>query len=257
MAGLIGGGLLYRHFAQDVDSRGATRLMRAIEENDMDKAVKLLSTGDVNVRDKSGQTALFYAARHATEPKVIYKLIVAGADTLATDKSGNTALTTAAKYNPSAVIVMTLAKQGRQNEEQQANKNRALVKAVKYNSAEVIKTLLIAQASPVSQELDGKNVAAYLAENEKLTEQEKTDYRQIMLMLEILEGRERFAATVKGRHSQDSKTLTEKVKEVFSKKETVEQKSVSADVPAEPKPEQAPAAEKLVPQEKQMSAEKK
>ena len=104
MIGMISGGLLYRHFAQDVDSRGATRLMRAIEENDTEKAVKLLSTGDVNVRDKSGQTALFYAAHHATEPKVIYKLIVAGADPLATDKSGDTPLVVAAKYNPSTEV---------------------------------------------------------------------------------------------------------------------------------------------------------
>ena len=64
MVGLIGGGLLYRHFAQDVDSRGATRLMRAIEENDTEKAEKLLDGQEVNVRDKSGQTALFYAARN-------------------------------------------------------------------------------------------------------------------------------------------------------------------------------------------------
>ncbi len=51
MVGLIGGGLLYRHFAQDVDSRGATRLMRAIEENDTEKAEKLLDGQEVNVRD--------------------------------------------------------------------------------------------------------------------------------------------------------------------------------------------------------------
>ena len=256
MVGFVGGGLLYRHLAQDVDSRGATRLMRAIEENDTEKAVKLLSTGDVNVRDKSGQTALFYAARHATEPKVIYKLIVAGADPLATDKSGNTPLVTAAKYNPSAEVVIALAKQSHRASQQQENKNQALVNAAKYNTAKVIKALLTAHASPAGA--SGENVAAYLVDNEKLTEQEKADYRQVMLMLEILEAREQFASSVKAAPLKKAEVSLEKTNKTVDKKETsktIPAVEKVAEVKTEPAPPPAEKDKKTVPQEKQMAVE--
>ena len=74
-AAVIAGGLVYRRFAQDVDSRGATRLMRALEENDEKKTGELLSEETVHVRDKYGQTPLFYAARHAQHPQVLHKLL--------------------------------------------------------------------------------------------------------------------------------------------------------------------------------------
>ena len=38
LAVIIAGGLAYRRFTQELDSRGATRLMRALEENDTEKA---------------------------------------------------------------------------------------------------------------------------------------------------------------------------------------------------------------------------
>lgn len=246
MIGLIGGGLFYRHLAQDVDSRGATRLMRAIEENDAGKMGKLLYAGDVNVRDKAGQTALFYAARHATEPKVIYQLIIAGADPLATDKSGNTPLTTAAKYNPSAEVVMALAKQGNKHPQQQMNKNKALQRAAKYNSAGVIKALLIAHASPAALK-EGPSAAAYLAENEILTEQEKNDYRQVMLVLEILEAREQFAKNMK------SANFTGKVAAKVNKKEN----SSAGDIQGVSAAQQTHSDASPIPQEKQMSDELK
>ncbi len=260
MIGLIGGGLLYRHFAQDVDSRGATRLMRAIEGNDTGKMDKFLHAGDINVRDKAGQTALFYAARHATEPKVIYQLIVAGSDPLATDKAGNTPLTTAAKYNPSTAVVLALAKQGnRHPQQQQANKNKALQRAAKYNSADVIKALLIAHASPVVPK-ERSSAAAYLAENEKLTEQEKTDFRQAMLVLEILEAREQFAKSMNNAEPND-KVLT-KVKEVFIKKEQPNEEKSIQQVPAVISEKQLSTVAEVstdevpVPQEKQMDEAK-
>ena len=230
LVGVIAGGLAYRHFAQDVDSRGATRLMRAIEDNDFEKMEELLPTADVNVRDKSGQTALFYAARHATEPKTVYRLIVAGADPFATDKQGNTALMTAAAQNTAVPVVMALASRpGNSLEQRQQNLNNALMMAAKYNTAAVIKALLIANANPAGI-AHGRPLAEYLAANEKLTEQEKNDYRQVMLILEILEGREKFLKQYPGLTA--GKTGSQKTKE--SKKET------------------APAAKK-VPQEKQMA----
>ena len=230
LLGVIAGGLAYRHFAQDVDSRGATRLMRAIEDNDLEKMEELLPTADVNVRDKSGQTALFYAARHATEPKTVYRLIVAGADPFATDKQGNTALMAAAAQNTAVPVVMALASRpGNSLEQRQQNLNNALIVAAKYNTSAVIKALLMANANP-AQAARERPMAEYLAGNEKLTEQEKNDYRQVMLVLEILEGREKFLKQYPGLAA--GKTGNQKTKE--AKKQTT------------------PAAKK-VPQEKQMA----
>ena len=230
LVGVIAGGLAYRHFAQDVDSRGATRLMRAIEENDTEKVEKLIRSEDINVRDKSGQTALFYAARHATEPKTIYRLLVAGADPLLADKNGHTALVVAAEYNSSVPVVMALAKQGfRQPQKHPQNMSEALARAAKHNTADVIKALLIANARPVSG-LNGQTMAEVFAENEKLSEQEKNDYRQVLLVLEILDGREKFLKQHPALASE--KTDNQKTKE--AKKQT------------------SPVVKK-VPQEKQMA----
>ncbi|MBR2081648.1 MAG: ankyrin repeat domain-containing protein [Elusimicrobiaceae bacterium] len=190
--GLISGGLLYRHFAQETDSRGATRLMRALEENDMTRMDDLLTSHAVNMRDKSGQTALFYAARHASQPQIIHKLILAGADTFATDKQGNTPLMIAAAYNPNPVITKVLARQGGTSSAQQQNKNKALLMAVRHNTLSVIKTLLIAHADPAFVTPDGRAVASYLAANEQLSETEKTDLRQVMLLLEIVDARAQY-----------------------------------------------------------------
>lgn len=258
IVGLIFGGLAYRRFAQDVDSRGATRLMRAIEENDTDKALKLLNTGDINVRDKAGQTALFYAARHATDPKVIYKLLVAGASAAITDKEGNTPLVVAAKYNTSAAVVMALAKQNYRATEQQANKDRALAVAARNNTAAVIKTLLMARANPAAIEPDGRGAATYLVENERLSEQEKADYRQVMLVLEILEAREQFAKNMQRAKPKDLKPVSprEEKKEVSNKEETKPvDTSSSTELEKKKQPSEQSATFTQSLQEKQMKDE--
>ncbi|MBP5403662.1 MAG: ankyrin repeat domain-containing protein [Elusimicrobiaceae bacterium] len=222
---IIAGGLAYRHFAQERDSRGATRLMRALEENDTEKMEKLLNEQEVILRDKSGQTALFYAARHVTQPQVIHKLLLAGADPLATDKLGNTPLMVAAQYNPAPAITLVLARQGGSSPAQQHNKNKALLLAAKHNSSPVIKTLLIAHASPHFQQGHEHYAADYLVENEQLSEQEKIDLRQAMLLLEILEEREKFFAVESLRKPQ--------LKQMDSKPETP--KTSSLGTPALPK----------------------
>ncbi len=188
---LIGGGLYYRQTAQEVDSRGATRLMRALEENDTSKMRQFLdNTPDVHARDKQGQTALFYAARYATDPLVLHKLVTAGADTFATDKHGYTPLMTAAEYNPSPRVVMALARYGRFLQPQAANKDKALALAARHNTAEIINTLLVAGANPSA--VPGGSIKNLFAENPQLTEQEKTDLRQVIMLLELLEAREKF-----------------------------------------------------------------
>lgn len=190
--GIFGGGLLYRHLAQDIDSRGATRLMRALEENDADNLDKWLNEEEIAMQDKAGQTPLFYAAKHALQPQVIHKLLLAGADPFVQDRAGNTPLMVAARYNSEPLIVLTLARQGG-SDTQQHNKNQALKLAARYNTAPVIKMLLMAQANPVGGRHE-KSAAEFLEENERLTEREKNDLRQVMMLLEILQAREQFAA---------------------------------------------------------------
>ena len=203
----IAGGLAYRHFAQELDSRGATRLMRALEENDTEKTEDLLATADIHARDKSGQTALFYAARHAQQPQIIHKLILAGADPLTTDKHGQTPLMVAAASNPNPLIIKVLARQRANSTAQQHNKDKALWVAAHSNTLPVIKMLLIANANPAVQDEQGRQAANYLAENTKLSEAEKTDLRQVMMTLEILDARERFVAGYKAeQHTQTPPT---------------------------------------------------
>ena len=209
MVGLISGGLLYRHFAQDIDSRGATRLMRAIEENDAEKVLKFLSVEEVNARDKSGQTAL----------------------------------TTAAKYNSSPAIIMALAKQGSPAAQQQENKDKALVRAAKYNTAEIIKTLLIAHARPAGQQPNERNASVYLADNEKLTEQEKADYRQVMLMLEILDRREQFAKSVAGTQIKTTKKAENKNRPADAQKSVDQKETVKEIKTTGPSQEKTPATQ--------------
>lgn len=193
LAVLITGGLLYRHFAQEVDSRGATRLMRALEENDTVKTRQLLEKGtDVHARDKSGQTALFYAARYTDDPLMLHKLVAAGADTFAKDKHGYTPLMAAAEQNTSPRVVMALARYGRFLKGQDENKDQALAIAAHSNNAVIIRTLLTTGANPSSAEKNGEKAIDLLLQNPQLSEQEKTDFRHIMLVLEILEARDKF-----------------------------------------------------------------
>lgn len=226
---IIAGGLAYRHFAQELDSRGATRLMRALEENDTEKTEDLLQTADIHARDKSGQTALFYAARHAQQPQIIHKLILAGADPLTTDKHGQTPLIVAAAANPNPTIVKVLARQGGLSTVQQHNKDRALFAAAHSNTLPVIKMLLITHANPSVQDENGHQAADYLTENPKLNDAEKTDLRQVMMFLEILESREHFAANYVGK--QNIKPVLASVPQPSAARKPVEKKMTEATVP--------------------------
>ena len=229
LAGLICAGLLYRYLAQEVDSRGATRLMRALEENDTQRARKLLEEGtDITAQDKSGQTALFYVARHADDPALLHKLLLAGANPLAQDKHGYTPLMRAAESNPAAIITKVLSKQGGLSAQQIENRNQALLLAARHNQAAVIKALLGAHANSSFAGVDGKTAADLLADNEHLSTAEKNDFRQTMLVLEILEAREQF-------------------KQSFTPRATAKSGTTAA------KPASSNAAR--IPQEKQMAAE--
>lgn len=189
VAALLTGGLYFRYHGKETDARGATRLMRSIESNaGLKDTVKLIEkSNDVNVRDKSGQTALFYAARHAQDPRVIRDLLMAGANLHIADNMGQTALMTAAQYNPAVEVLEEFTKNGAHVNAADNAGNTALLLAAQYNTAPVIKSLLRAKADPDAKGPEGQTASEALAANQKLNEQEKTDYRQAMLVLSILQ----------------------------------------------------------------------
>lgn len=236
------GGLLYRHFAQEVDSRGATRLMRALEENNVTKTRQLLEKGtDIHARDKSGQTALFYAARYTDDPLMLHKLVAAGADTFAKDKHGYTPLMAAAEQNTSPRVVMALARYGRFLKGQDENKDQALAVAAQYNNAVIIKTLLTAGANPSRAEKNGEKAINLLAQNPQLSEQEKTDFRHIMLVLEILEARDKFRqenypAPTEKRPESTPKHMPPAAKQPISEEEPVTPAKEEVTVPLQENP---------------------
>lgn len=185
---LLTGGLYWRYHVQDTDARGATRLMRSIENHaELQDTIKLIEKSeDINVRDKSGQTALFYAARSAQDPQVVRDLLEAGANLHIADENGQTALMVAARENPSVGVLEEFTKNGAHVNAADNEGNTALLLAAQYNTAEVIKALLRAKADPDLPGPQGLTAGEALAGNTHLSDQQKTDYRQAMLVLSIL-----------------------------------------------------------------------
>lgn len=187
---LLAFGALYRFFHTGEDERGATRLMQAIEKNEQfkDTARLIKRSRDINQRDKQGRTALFYAARHAQNLDLLDRLIHSGADVQAQDGDGQTALMRAARYNGFTPMTAELLKHGASADTADKQGNTALILSARYNTADVIKTLLRYRADPDAKNAEGKTAADYLSENPNLTDEQKTDYRQAMLVLSILQG---------------------------------------------------------------------
>lgn len=185
---LVSAAAFYRYHGRDTDERGATLLMRSLEEHaDLKVTHKLIKRADdVNARDKTGRTALFYAARHAQNADAVRQLLAAGADANLADKQGRTALMRAARYNPSSAVAEELLAGGARVNMVDAQGETALTLAARNNTAAVIKTLLRAGADPDMQTAGGVTAAELLEGNEKLSEREKTDYRQAMLVVSIL-----------------------------------------------------------------------
>jgi ankyrin repeat protein len=185
---VLGGGLYYRYSFYRVDERGATLLMRGFESNSSNKDVLRLikRSDDLNVRDKAGRTALFYAARYTQDVNVLKKMLAEGAEVSVVDQNGQTALMQAARYNTSPEVVSLLAQLGGMINVTDKMQNSALFLAARHNNAAVIKELLRHGADPDLKGEDGRTAAQLLTENENLTDEEKTDYRQAMLIVSIL-----------------------------------------------------------------------
>lgn len=187
VAGLAGG-FYYRYRANAADERGATVLMRSFEvPTDTRQLMRLIRhTKDMNEKDKAGQTALFYAVRHTQDVELVRKLIDSGADVASADNSGRTALMLASRTNPSLEILQELIVRGSPVNAADEKGQTALLEAAEHGTPEMVKLLLRAGANPEVVNAKNKSAAELLAENAHFSEQEKTDYRQAMLILAIL-----------------------------------------------------------------------
>lgn len=185
---ILGGGMLMRFGSDGRDERGATRLMRSIEtQADGLETQKLIArSSDLNLEDNSGRTALFYAARHSQKPDLLEKLIQEGANINVADNAGQTALFVAAQENPSPSVAEFLLTAGAQPNTADKNGVTPLMLAAQNNNKDVLAIFLRSGADTHAQDAQGKTVEQYLQENPHLTDQEKTDYRQAMLVLYLL-----------------------------------------------------------------------
>lgn len=188
---IIGGGLTYRYFMRDTDSRGATRLMRAIEQNDSLKSTSKLiqKSPDVNARDKKGKSALFYAIKHSQDEELVRSLLMAGADITTPDNNGDTPLLLAARENPSAEIIQMLVRYGGDVHQTDKNGYTPLALAAKHNAGTAIEALLRTDAALDFTDPDGKRLEDLVSENMKLSDLEKNNYRQVIFIVSLLETR--------------------------------------------------------------------
>lgn len=188
---IVGGGLTYRYFVRETDSRGATRLMRAIEQNDSFKSTAKLiqKVPDVNVRDKKGQSALFYAIKHSHDEELVRNLLMAGADITTPDKNGDTPLMLAARENPSGEIIEMLVRYGGDVHQTDKDGHTPLALAARYNAGTAIEALLRTEADLDVIDKNGKRLEDLLVENMKLSDMEKNNYRQVMFIVSLLETR--------------------------------------------------------------------
>ena len=185
---LLAGGFYYRYRTNAADERGATVLMRSFEQpTDTRQLMRLIRhTKDMNEKDKAGQTALFYAIRHTGDVKMVRRLIESGADVTSADNSGQTALMLSVRNNPSLEILEELIVRGSPINAADSKGQTALLEAAQHGTPSMVKLLLRGGANPEVKNAEGKTAAELIQENERFSEQEKTDYRQAMLVLAIV-----------------------------------------------------------------------
>lgn len=186
---LFGGGFWYRYRQNATDERGATKLMRSFEEEETDqqKLIRLIRhTDNVNERDKSGRTALFYAARRSTDAEPVSFLLRMGADLSVTDELGQTSLMTAVRYNSSEKVLAQLLVAGAPINAADHDGFTALMIAARHNTPGIVKKLVRAGADPDIKNKEGKTAADFLAENKKFSEEEKNDFLLAFKVLSII-----------------------------------------------------------------------
>lgn len=185
---ILGGGMLMRFGPDGRDERGATRLMRSIESGDnaLETEKLIARSNDLNVEDNSGRTALFYAVQHSQNTDLLAKLLKEGADINVADNAGQTALFVAAQSNPSPQVAEFLLTSAAVVNAADKNGVTPLMLAAQNNNKEVLSIFLRGGADTQAKDAQGKTVVDYLQENTQLSEEEKNDFRQAMLVLYLL-----------------------------------------------------------------------
>ena len=188
LAAGLAGGFYYRHRTNAADERGATVLMRSFEQpTDTREVIWLIKhTKDMNEKDKAGQTALFYAVRHTEDVELVRRLIESGADVASADNSGRTILMLAVRTNPSLEILQELITHGAPVNAADKNGQTPLLEAAEHGTPGMVKVLLRSGADPEAINKAGKTAADLIDANERFTDEEKSNYRQALVVLSIL-----------------------------------------------------------------------
>ena len=136
--------------AQDVDARdaeGATALLRAVWNDDLNAVDTLLAKGaQVSIGNAIGVTPAYIAADNGNAA-MLRRLLDAGAKVGTTDKSGDTLLMAAVRAgNPDAVQVL-LDRGANVNDAEPQYGHTALMWAVRRNNTAIVKLLLAKGAS--------------------------------------------------------------------------------------------------------------
>jgi len=121
---------------------------------------------DIEARDKTGVTALMFAAGYSHIPDIITLLIKKGADLKARDMIGGTILMAAAGHNQEPDIITRLIKHGADIEARDRVGKTALMFASGYNrNTEIMLRLLSHGADIKAKDKDGKTALDFAKRN--------------------------------------------------------------------------------------------
>jgi ankyrin repeat protein/carboxypeptidase family protein len=175
--------------------------IRAVQQDEMQEATRLLAGRDVNLRDKSSNTtALEHAVRNANREMVqmligagakvnlrneagqtvlmmldddatsdlVWDLVNAGAKVNAKDRDGETPLMSAARVN-NVELLKTLLEAGAEVNARNERKQTALMDAADYGYVNIVRALILAGAEVNAVDGEGKNALSYAVEAEHAT----------------------------------------------------------------------------------------
>lgn len=114
---------------------------------------------------KNGENALHFIVRKEKQAEIIAYFLDKGVDVNQTNKDGNSIFMYASAANPDAVLVKTLAEKTRDVNAKNAKGQSALSMAVQSNSSEIVELLLEKGADTKIVDIDGNNLAYYLAQS--------------------------------------------------------------------------------------------
>ena len=140
-----------------------TALDQAVEKGNLEIVRTLVLAGArVNLKNKSGRTALMYLRDSATT-ELVFELLSAGARVNARDESGDTALMNAASLSTCAAVKV-LIEAGAKLDLKDADGKTALMFAAANDDPRIAKLLIDAGAALNAKEEDGKTALMIAAE---------------------------------------------------------------------------------------------